>query len=264
MSSPFSRQIDPSFLYQSKGHKEALGRLHLMVESNNLGVLTGEVGSGKSTLIRYLFQSLETKRYFPIYMSMPGLKPRDFYGELLRHVGEEIPFSLAKAKRLWSEALESRQVQGDKSLIVVVDEVQEMSPSMLAELRFVVNYHMDSCSLFPLILVGQPEFRRTLRLKKHEAIAQRIHMQYHLSGLTSEETAAYIRHQMQTANLTTPMFAESAISQVHAASQGIPRVINLICSQALYDAKQRNHDVIEESHIIRVLTDLDRQRGVIV
>lgn len=264
MSGPFSRQIDPSFLYQSKGHKEALGRLQLVVENNNLGVLTGEVGSGKSTLIRCLFGNLDSKRYFPIYMSMTGLKPRDFYGELLRHVGEEIPFSLTKAKRLWSETLEARQEQGDKSLIVVVDEAQEMSPSMLTELRFVVGHQMDSCSLFPLILVGQPEFRKTLRLKKHEAVAQRIPMQYHLSGLTPEETASYIRHQMQAASLTTPVFAESAISQVHAASQGIPRVINLICGQALFDGKQRGSDVIEESHIIRVLTDLDRQRGIVV
>lgn len=177
MNSPFSRQIDPSLLYHSKGHKEALGRLHLMVENNNLGVLTGEVGSGKSTLIRSLFQKLDAKRYFPIYMSLTGLKPRDFYGELLRHVGEEIPFSAAKAKRLWAQTLESRQEQGDKSLVVVVDEAQEMNPSMLSEIRFVVNHQMDSCSLFPLILVGQPEFRRTLRLKKYEAIAQRIPMQ---------------------------------------------------------------------------------------
>src|SRR5690606_36733556 len=99
---------------------------------------------GKSTLIRYKFQNLEAKRHFPIYITMTGLKPRDFYGELLRHVGEEIPFSLAKAKRIWSETLNSRQEQGDKSLIVVVDEAQEMSPSMLAELRFVVNHQIDS------------------------------------------------------------------------------------------------------------------------
>ncbi len=191
MSTPFSRQIDSSFLYQSKGHKEAFGRLQLMVENNHLGVLTGEMGSGKSTLIRHLFQNLDAKRYFPIYMSMTGLKPRDFYGELLRHVGEEIPFSLAKAKRVWSESLESRRAQGDKPLIVVVDEAQEMSPSMLAELRFVINHQMDSCSLFPFILVGQSEFRRTLRLKKYEAIAQRIPMQYHLTGLSPEETIAY-------------------------------------------------------------------------
>jgi len=76
--------------------------------------------------------------------------------------------------------------------------------------------------------------------------------------------AAHIRHQMQAANLTVPIFAESAISYAQAASQGIPRMINLICSQALYDAKQSNNDVIEESHVIRVLTDFDRQRGVIV
>lgn len=192
---------------------------------------------------------------------MTNLKPRDFYGELLRHVGEEMPFSLTKAKRLWAETLESRQEQGDKSFIVVVDEAQEMSLSMLTELRFIVGHQIDSCSLFPLILVGQPEFRRTLRLKKHEAVAQRIPMQYHLSGLASE---GYIRHQMQAANLTTPVFAESAISHVHAASQGIPRVINLICSQALFDTNQRGSEVIEESHIIRVLTDMDRQRGIVV
>lgn len=103
MSTTFNRRIDPSFLYQSKGHKEALARLQLMVESNNLGVLTGEVGSGKSTLIRSLFQGLDAKRYFPIYITMTGLRTRDFYGELLHHVGEEIPFSLTKAKRIWSK-----------------------------------------------------------------------------------------------------------------------------------------------------------------
>jgi len=88
-------------------------------------------------------------------------------------------------------------------------------------------------------------------------------VQYHLTGLSPEETAAYIRHQMQAANLTIPVFAESSISHFHAAAHGIPRMINIICSQALYDAKQRGHDVIEESHVIRVLTDLDRQRGII-
>jgi len=87
-------------------------------------------------------------------------------------------------------------------------------------------------------------------------------LQYHLSGLAPEETKSYIRHQMQIASLATPVFAESAMTQVHAASQGIPRVINLLCSQALYDASQRGHDVVEESYIIRLLSDLDRQRGV--
>ncbi|MDS1030954.1 AAA family ATPase [Bacillota bacterium LX-D] len=262
MTKPFSRQIDPSDLYESLAHREALARLQLMVENRYLGLLTGEVGSGKSTLIRRLFQNLDPVRYLPIYISSASLKPRDFYGELLRHVGEVPPFSLAKAKRLWADVLEARQEQAEKALVVVVHEAQEMSEAMLGELRFVVSYQMDSCSLFPLILVGQPELRRTLRLKKYEAIAQRITLQYHLGGLSPEETAHYIRHQMKTAGMAIPVFSESAMALVHATSQGIPRIINQICSQALYDAAQRGHEVIEESHIARVLADFDRQRGV--
>jgi type II secretory pathway predicted ATPase ExeA len=262
MAIPFSRQIEPAALYEAKGHREALARLHLMVENRYLGVLTGEVGSGKSVLVRRLFQELDSKQYLHVYICRDRLRPQDFYGELLRQVSEVPPYSLAKAKRLWSEALEARREQGDKSLVVVVDEAQEMTETMLTELRFAVSHQMDSCSLFPLILVGQSELRRTLRLKKYEAVAQRIPLQYHLSGLTPEETKAYIRHQMQMANLAAPVFAEIAIAQVHAASQGIPRVVNLICTQALYDAAQRGHDVIEESHIIRILADLDRQRGI--
>jgi len=101
-----------------------------------------------------------------------------------------------------------------------------MSETMLGELRFVVNHQMDSCSLFPLIMVGQPELRRTLRLKKYEAITQRIPLQYHLGGLSPEETANYIRHQMKIAGMAAPVFADSVMSLVHAAGQGIPRIIN--------------------------------------
>ncbi len=258
----FSRHISASALFESAGHREAIARLHLMVENNYLGLLTGEVGSGKSTLIRCLLEGLDNMRYQPVYIASSSLKPRDFYGELLRHAGEVPPYSLAKAKRLWAEVLTTRKEQGDKTLVIVADEAQEMSEAMLVELRFLVNHQMDSCSLFPLILVGQSELRRIFRLKKHEAIAQRISLQYHLSGLTADETKAYVRHQMQTAGMATPLFSDSAVSRVHAASQGIPRLINHFCNQALYDAGQRDHEVIEEAHISRVLADYDRQRGV--
>jgi len=262
MNKPFSRHISASALFESAGHREAIARLHLMVENNYLGLLTGEVGSGKSTLIRCLLEGLDSMRYQPVYIASSSLKPRDFYGELLRHAGEVPPYSLAKAKRLWAEVLTTRKEQGDKTMVIVADEAQEMSEAMLVELRFLVNHQMDSCSLFPLILVGQSELRRIFRLKKHEAIAQRISLQYHLSGLTADETKAYVRHQMQTAGMATPLFSDSAVSRIHAASQGIPRLINHFCSQALYDAGQRDHEVIEEAHISRVLADYDRQRGV--
>lgn len=262
MNKPFGRHVPASALFNSAGHKEALARLRLMVENNYLGLLTGEVGSGKSTLIRCLLEGLDSMSHQPIYISTSSLKPREFYGELLRSLGEVPPYSLAKAKRLWGDVLTARQEQGDKTLVIVADEAQEMSETMLVELRFLINHQMDSCSLFPVILVGQSELRRTLRLKKHEAIAQRISLQYHMSGFTPDETKAYVKHQMQAAGRTTPLFSDTATARIHAASQGIPRLINHFCSQALHDAEQRGHEVIEEVHISRVLTDYDRQRGV--
>jgi type II secretory pathway predicted ATPase ExeA len=147
-------------------------------------------------------------------------------------------------------------------LVVVVDEANEMSDAMLSELRFVMNHNMDSCSLFPLILVGQPELRKTLRLKKYEATIQRIGMQYHLSAMTKEETYGYIRHHMKVAQLEKPLFAEGAMQRVYAASQGLPRVTNQICTQTLLDVASKGLEVIEESHIARVLADMDRQRGI--
>jgi len=258
---PFTRMLDTVACFTFRGHEEAFARLGVAVAQRQLGVLTGEVGSGKSALIRRLFRSLDPMTMLPVYLSQSGLKPRDFYGELLRQVGEVPPYSLPKAKRLWEEVLQQREAQGERSLLVVVDEAHEMSEDMLLELRFVMGAQMDARSYFPVILSGQPELRKRLRLKKFEAIAQRVGMQYHLTGMAREETGAYIKHHMRTAGLERPVFSESAVQMIHSASQGLPRVINLICTHALYDAEGKGHEVVEEAHIGRVLADLDKQRG---
>lgn len=258
---PFDRG-EAAELFHSTGHQEALARLQLMIQKRYLGVLTGEVGSGKSTLVRHLVKSLDQMRFQAVYISMADLKPRDFYGELLRQLGEVPPYSLVKAKRLWEETITSWQAQKDKQLVVIIDEAQDLSEKMLLELRFAQGHQMDAIAGFPLLLVGQPELRKTLRLKRYEAISQRVQLQYHLGGLTKEETLAYIRQQLKLSGDTTPVFAESSMQMIFAASQGIPRLINRICSQALLEAERKGLEVIEESQIGRVLADQDRQRGI--
>ncbi|MBD2846692.1 ABC transporter [Paenibacillus sp. IB182496] len=195
---PFTRELDACYEFQ--GHREAYARMLLAVENRLLGVLTGEVGSGKSALLRRLFRSLDPMR-------------------------------------------------------------NEMSEAMLLELRFVMSHQMDARSLFPVLLAGQPELRKRLRLKKYEAISQRIGIQYHLGGMSREETAAYIRHHLEVAKLQRPVFSESAIQMLYAASQGLPRVVNQICSQILFEAEGNETEVVEEMQISRVLTDMERQRG---
>lgn len=258
---PFSRSPMNDMFFEVGAYAEALARLQLMVSNSGLGVLTGEVGSGKSTLIRRLGQTLDPVRYQVVYLSRARMKPRDFYSELLRELGEEPPFSLTGSKRLLEHVLTDRSSQGKKSLCLVIDEAQDISPSMLLELRFALNHQMDSASLFSIILVGQPELRRTLRMNKYEAIAQRIHLQYHLCGLNAQETAAYIRHQMKHAGRSTPVFSDSALGLIHSETKGIPRLINTICTHALYEAGRNGSEVIEDAQIGRILADAERQRG---
>lgn len=259
---PFSKELEPSLCYAFRGHLEASARLDLMIQHRTLGVLTGEVGGGKSTLIRRLFASLDPMAYLPIYLCYTAMKPRDFYGGLLEAVGVEPVYNVSKARKLWQEVVRGRSSPDERTLAVVIDEAHEMSEAMLLELRFALNYDMDSISPFPLILVGQPELRKLLRLKKYEATVQRIGMQYHLGGMSKEETSAYIRHHMTVSRTEKPVFAESALSRIFAASQGLPRVVNQICMQILFDAAARHLEVIEEGDVIRVLADMDRQRGV--
>ncbi len=259
---PFHKELDPSLCYESQGHREAAARLDLMVQYRTLGVLTGEVGGGKSTLIRRLFASLDAMTYLPIYLCFANLKPREFYGGLLDAVGIEPVYTVSKARKLWQEVVRSRTGPRERTLVIIIDEAHEMSEAMLLELRFALNHNIDSASLFPLILVGQPELRKLLRLKKYEATVQRVGMQYHLGGMTKEETSAYIRHHMTVSRTEKPVFADSAMGRIFAASQGLPRVINQICTQILLDASSRRLEVIEESDVVRVLADMDRQRGV--
>jgi type II secretory pathway predicted ATPase ExeA len=258
---PFRRNPEGSQFYESPLHQEAIARLEIVVQQREFGVLTGEIGSGKSTIIRRLVAKLNPLQHIPIYICLSGLKPKDFYGEVLRQVGEVPPFGLMKAKRMWEEQVQELQAQAEKQWVVIIDEAQDISESMFQELRYIRNQDMDSNSSFSLLLVGQPEIRTKMRIKKNQAISQRVSLSYHLNGMSEEETSKYIRHQLNQTEAKHPLYTDGAIHKIYAASQGIPRVINNLCLLALHDATYRGSEVVEDSHIIRILQDQERQRG---
>jgi type II secretory pathway predicted ATPase ExeA len=260
-SLPFRRDPSGEHFYESNGHQEALARLQFVIREKSFGLLSGEVGAGKSTIIRRLVESLDTLRHLPLYICRSGLKPKDFYGDVLRQLGETPPHSLAKARYVWEEHLANLRERANLQWVILIDEAQDMSEEMIQELRYIRNQEMDGCSLFSLILAGQPEIRSKMRGKRNQAILQRIAWSFHLDGFTKEETAAYIKHQMKVGGSNIPVFSESAMLCIHGASQGIPRIINHVCLQALYDATHRGIEVIEESQIQRILADQERQRG---
>lgn len=219
-TNPFQRAPEGDQFYESPVHQEALARLQLIVTRREFGLLTGEIGSGKSTVIRQLVCQLNPLQVTPIYICLSGLKPKDFYGEVLRQLGETPPFGLVKAKRMWEEQVQVLQEQVEKQWLIIIDEAQDMSEAMIQELRYIRNQEMDGTSSFTLLLIGQPEIRVKMRMKKYQAISQRISLSYHLHGLSEVETVAYIRHHMKQTGSSQPLFTDGAIHKVYSASQG--------------------------------------------
>ncbi|MEH7502553.1 ATP-binding protein [Neobacillus drentensis] len=176
----------------TKKFKELQARLTFMIQQRSFGLITGEVGAGKSTAIRSLKDRLETNQHVFLYLSDSALKPRDFYREMLLQVGIEPKFLASDLKRQFKTALLDIYENKKKTPVVVIDEAHLLSPSMLQEIRFLTNFQIDSLSPLALILVGQPELRDKLRLRSLEAISQRINTRFHLEGLTYDEMSEYI------------------------------------------------------------------------
>jgi len=244
----------------TNSQEEALARMSNIIEISGLGVLSGEIGSGKSTVLRALSSSLPSTKFSVIYICVANLVPRTLYSQLVEGLGEQPKFGLQRMKQQWQSLLENELMDG-KKVVLLIDEAHDMPGHTLLELRFLLNHKMDAAPCFSLILSGQPHLRSSLRLKALEAISQRVKMQYHVTGMTLDETAEYIRKKLADASVQQPLFGESAIKIIYDSTQGIPRVVDQVCRYAFHTAIKNGDQVIEEKHIVAVLADMDRQRG---
>lgn len=251
---PFSRNVAPSEVFISRGHQELLARLRHAIDSGVLAVITGQVGSGKSTAIRSFIHSLEPSRYRYIYLVSSALSPAEFYKSLLYQVNIRPGRGISENKRFVTQAMMEMHQKGVKPL-VVIDEAQELSVSMLGELRFILNYQTDSFSPLMVILSGQPRLTETLRLQVLECIRQRINVHYRLPCLAQDEISGYILHHLKLAGMDKQIFTEEAIQLVYECSKGAPRRINNICRYALVAATQVDSTTVDAQAVQRGLDD---------
>src|ERR1700730_9066548 len=236
---PFAITPDPRYLYLSERHAEALA--HLLYGINEAGgfvQLTGEVGTGKTTIVRSLLA--QTPKNAEIALI---LNPRMTAPEFLLTICEELgigvqnsaPGSLKDLVDILSYYLLHAHAAG-KRVVLVVDEAQNLSPDVLEQVRLLTNLETNTQKLLQIILIGQPELRELLSRNELRQLAQRITGRYHLNQLSREETTAYVRHRLRVAGATTDIFAPAALNEVFRLSQGVPRVINVICDRALLGA----------------------------
>ncbi|MHB1678836.1 MAG: ExeA family protein [Sulfuriferula sp.] len=253
---PFSRELSPTEVFVSKGHHELLARLRHAIETGSLAVITGQVGSGKSTAIRSVMYSLEASRYRYIYLASSELTPAEFYRSLLYQVNVQPGRGISGNKRLVVQTMLELHQKGIKP-IVVIDEGQELTVPMLSELRFVLNYQTDSFSPLMVILAGQPQLAETLRLQVLECIRQRVNVHYRLPCLGEDEISAYILHHLKVSGVDKQVFTDEAIKLIYQFSKGIPRRINNLCRYAIIAAVVAESPTIDADAVQKGLDDDD-------
>ena len=229
-------------------------RLRYVSERQLFAVLTGDCGTGKTTLLRRLKDSLDPNHFKVLYISDSKLTPRNFYRLLLDQLGVVAKYSRGDAKRQLHEQVAVMRAVDGIDTVCVCDESHLLSFEMLEEIRFLLNMQFDSVSPLGLILSGQNELWKKLQLQKCNAIRQRIDVQCMLGHYDRAQTESYIRHQLSFAGAEGDIFTDEAINLIHEFSAGTARVIDKVCTNLLIYGSQSRKRLIDD-HAVRAILE---------
>jgi len=247
-SKPFGKTPDPSFLYESPQHKEALARLEYAVEEKELALLVGDIGSGKTTLSRALIDRIGDSR--PIILLInPRLTPT----QLLRAIAQGMGIDPPRLRNDLLDRIHTRLFElyeQKREPVLMIDEAQLIpTKATFDEIRLLTNFQLDDQNLLSVILIGQPELDTRLARDAYEPLRQRIGLRYALGPLSLDETISYIDHRIRVAGGARNPFSRAAMEEIHTVSGGIPRLINTLATTALLDAFGEDAPTIDPARI---------------
>lgn len=254
--SPFPKDIAPSDIFLCPGIKELQQRLHYIKEKRGIMLLTGAPGSGKTVQLRAFVAQLNENLYKSFYLPLSTVNILDFYRQLCSKLGGA---SFYRKTQLFSSIQQTIRdyVENAKKIpIIIFDEAHFLINENFYELQIITNFHMDSIDPAVVILSGQPHLRERLLRPIHQSFNQRIHLKFHLSPLTQEESTAYIDHHLTRAGAHESIFNHNALSALFQVSAGIPRIINALAKKTLEIGAREKKNTLSEEEVYRASKEL--------
>lgn len=256
---PFGKDLSPSGLHRHRGHQEAVARIGFLVSEQAIGVVTGEVGSGKTVAARAAMAVLEPSRHSVIYLANPAMGALGLYAEIVSRLGGEPRFRKAALIAQATRQLGAEAAERGRRVVLVVNEAHLLDAAQLEELRLLTNAEMDSASPFALVLLGQPSLRSRLRLGSFAALDQRITLRYALPPMTAEECTSYVAHHLELSGRSNTLFSDNALACNHQAARGLPRAVKNLARQSLVATFANRNAIDDEKSARQAVAEADAE-----
>ena len=253
---PFGRDLAPSMLHRHPGHAEAVARITWCAGEHALGVITGEVGAGKTVAVRAALSALDPARHTLIYLGNPTIGARGIHHAIVTALGGVPRVHMATLIPQTADALAAEHAERGRTPVLVIDEAHLLDHDQLEGIRMLTNHDMDSRSPFACLLVGQPTLRRRIKLGMFAALDQRIALRYTLPPMTPTDTTSYLRHHLSLAGRSDPLFSDDATALIHQTSRGLPRAVNNLAVQSLIAAFAADKAIVDESSTRAAVTEV--------
>lgn len=255
-SMPFQKNLPEKQLFYNKPFKEMKSRLEFLFENQGIGLFTGEIGAGKSTMIRSVVEEINPQLYKIVYLHRGLGNLGDFYTQFALKLGIIPKFRKSEVASQVLNTISELNNEQKMKTVLIIDEAHLLKAEILDEIRLMHNAEMDSLDYLATALIGQPPLKKMMAYMKFKPLAQRISVSFHLAALDRDDAYKYFSHQLKCAGGRSKIFMDNAVETIVNAAKGIPRVINSIGIKSMYAAAQKKMSTVDQECVMMALAEL--------